>query len=621
MRSYLITAAAVLGLLAPLPFTLGKARADGVASRPGILSVKDLKPGMKGYGLTVFEGTKPDKFDVEIIGVLKDFQPKQELILIKTKHPRLEVAKVVAGMSGSPIYIDGKMIGAYSYGWGFGVEPVAGVTPIRNMLDDLDRPFPKALDGIQLGIQPRGAQRQRLAALGGSRWRGKLADYDLGKHAEQLARAKQQAGPSAQVAAAVTPLLMGGVTTGAMEVARELLSPLGFEPMQAGGAGGEVEADAPTRFVDGGAIGVQLVRGDMGAMGLGTVTRVEGDKLIGFGHPMMQAGYTALPTAIGKVLWFMSTAQRSFKMGYPVRPVGALIGDRQASIVVSHSAKAPVIPVTLKIKGATGAPYTEWKFEVAHEKFMAPTFMAIALGTVMQTTASERMDVSWTAKSKLKLKGYPAIQAEDFGVAVGGTPEPGDFFRTAMVRNAAMLLNNPWGPVQIESAEMEFELRYGREIQRLRGMELLDREVDPGQPARIRLTLIPWAGKPQTRVISVPIPKRLAGQSVTLFIQPGYTQSPELADPETLGDLIANLGVASYPPKSICVTYTDLSLGVAYQGRLARQLPPGAFDALRPTSGSIIPERVASVPREFIPIPDFMIGTDSVTVKVRPALR
>src|SRR5215207_8372194 len=141
----LLFGAALLGLGLSLPF--GLARADGKSERANVMPVSQVKRGMKGYGLTVFEGTRPERFDVEVIDVLKNFRPRQDLVLIKTQHPRLEVAKVVAGMSGSPIYLDGKMIGAYAYGWTFGSEPIAGVTPIGNMLDDMARPLPSFIHG------------------------------------------------------------------------------------------------------------------------------------------------------------------------------------------------------------------------------------------------------------------------------------------------------------------------------------------------------------------------------------------------------------------------------------------------------------------------------------------
>src|SRR5690606_20244251 len=136
----------------------------------------------------------------------------------------------------------------------------------------------------------------------------------------------------------------------AVELASHLLSPLGLEPLAAGGGADAVES-APERYVDGGAVSIQLITGDTTATGLGTVTRVEGDLVSAFGHPMMNSGFTALPAAVSKVLWFLASEQRSFKIGAPVRQVGALVNDRQASIVVSHSATAPVIPVHVEIAG------------------------------------------------------------------------------------------------------------------------------------------------------------------------------------------------------------------------------------------------------------------------------
>lgn len=622
----LLVTAALAGLLVPIAL-LPEARAQDTRTRGDIMPVKDIKPGMKGYGLTVFEGTKPEKFDVEVIDVLKNFRPRQELILIKTpRHPRLEVAKVVAGMSGSPIYLNGKMVGAYAYGWTFGKEPVAGVTPIQNMLDDLARPLPKLIDGWPVHPLPKtdldkAKKKQARNGSAPNRFGGKLADYDVQVHAKQLGKRHAQTfGGSTTAAPVATPLLMGGMTTGAIELARELLSPLGLEPLQAGGGGG-TEKDAPTRFVDGGAIGVEMIRGDMSAQGLGTVTRVEGDKLVAFGHPMMESGATALPTAIGRVLWFLASDMRSFKIGMPVRPVGALINDRQASIVVSHSAQAPVIPVKMKIKGVPGVGDTEWNFEVAHEKFMTPAFMAIALGSALQTTANEKQDVSWTAKSKLTVQKYGTIVVEDFGVSVGGTPDPSEFIRSNLVRGAGTLLNNVWEPVIIQKAEMEIELKYAREILRLRGAELLDPEVDAGESARIRLILVPYSGPEITKIIRVPLPAHLAGRTVSLEIGPGYLERREQADPENVSELVNNLQNPLFPLKSVVVSYQNTDGAVAYKGRVAKHLPPGALDAIRPTTGSVAPDSFRAETRHVVPIGEFMVGNDRVDVVVRPVLR
>jgi hypothetical protein len=358
---------ALLGLSAFLPDAVTKARAASTRSRGDILPLSAIQPKMKGYGLTVFEGTRPERFDVEVIDVLRRFMPKQDLILIKTHHPRLDVAKVVAGMSGSPIYIDGKMIGAYAYGWTFAREAIAGVTPIENMIADIDRPIPSEIYGWSLGLRGATSSRRESrpsASLDGESQRrssGSAERYNLVAHAESVAsnRAVPRDGQTPRPVS--TPLLLGGMSPLGTQIAEKLLGPLGFEPMQAGGDGGSLRSNpgksagaSSARYEDGSAIGVQLVRGDSSAMGLGTVTRVEGDRLVAFGHPMMQAGATVLPTAMAKVLWFLASEQRSFKIGMPIEPLGALVADRQASIVVSHSASAPVIPVHLEIEGVEG---------------------------------------------------------------------------------------------------------------------------------------------------------------------------------------------------------------------------------------------------------------------------
>src|SRR6266545_2497390 len=376
------------------------------ATTDTVMPVSEIKTGMKGYGLTVFRGTEPERFDVEVLGVIRQFRPHQDLVLIKTSHPRLEIAKVVAGMSGSPIFLNNKMIGAYAYGWQFGSEPIAGVTPI----------------------------------------------------------------------------LLGGMGDGAAKLARDLLEPLGLEPVQGGGAGNAVDADAPTRFVNGGAIGVQLVSGDISAMGLGTVTRVEGDKLVAFGHPMMNGGVTAMPTAIGRVHWVLASQMRSFKLGEAVRPLGALVNDRQAAIVVDSKSVAPRFPATVEIEGVPGAPHKSWSFTIAHEKFMSPSFVAIPVGSAIEATTSERRDVTWRATTEIVVAGYGTIRLEDGGVAVGGTPDADEWVRSRAVRAIGAILNNPWQTARVEKLTTKLSVRFARDSYRLRGADALADVIDAGQP-------------------------------------------------------------------------------------------------------------------------------------------
>ena len=403
---------------------------------------------------------------------------------------------------------------------------------------------------------------------------------------------------------------------GAVSALGKLLAPMGLEPLQAGGSG-SAEADAPTRFADGSAVGVELVSGDTSAMGLGTVTRVEGDLATAFGHPMMSGGYTSLPTAVAKVLWFLASQSRSFKIGMAVRPLGALVDDRQASVTLSHSAVAPVIKTHVKISGVPGAPYTDWNFKVAHEKFMAPSFVAVAVGSALESTASERTDVTWTIHSKIRVRGHGEIQVQDFGVAVGGTPGTSDLNRSNLVNAVGAVLNNPWEPAFVESVDVAVELRYARDVYRLRGAELLDPEVEAGETARIRLTLVPFAGATVERIVKVVIPRRFAGEKVKLEIRPGYAVEKPKAEPENVADLVARFQNVTYPPQSVVVSYAS-GAGVSHMGQVADDLPPGVVDTLTVRSTSVAPEVFKAEHHEATDLSAFLMGRESVTVRVRP---
>jgi hypothetical protein len=591
-----------------------------------MLDPSELKVGSKGYGLTVFSGTQPERFDVEVIGVLKNFLPNQDLILIKTPHPRLEAAKVVAGMSGSPIFVDGKMIGAYAYGWQFGSEPVAGVTPIRSMLNELSRPIPPELLA-PLPTTPSAPAHRRAATASSdlTRFAGNSADYDVLNHARQigthLSGAVGSLASSTSPVPVATPLMIGGMRETSLQMLRDVLSPLGMEPLQAGGGSSTPDADAPTRFVDGGAIGVQLVRGDISATGIGTVTRVSGDRLVAFGHPMMNTGVSRLPTAIAKIHWVLASTMRSFKIGVPVRPMGSLINDRQAAIVVDSKVDPPMFPVHLEINGVEGAPHPVWNMEVAHEKFMAPTFVAVALGNAVDATTQEKRDLSWHAYTKIRVRGYGDFTMHDFGVSVGGNPDASTFMRSRAVRAVGALLNNPWEDVDILGVETKLDVRFARDLLSLRGVEPLETEVTAGERAHLRLHLVPFAGPEQIRVVEVPIPQHMAGQTIEIKIAPGYEENNDLARPENVRDLIANLPQLTLPPDVLVASIETGAQGMAFRGQVAPDLPLGALDTLRSSSSSAAPEPFVSTARTVIPMHQFITGKDTVHIHVRNVIR
>jgi hypothetical protein len=298
-----------------------------------------------------------------------------------------------------------------------------------------------------------------------------------------------------------------------------------------------------------------------------------------------------------------------------------LLNDRQASIVVSQSAQAPVISVTMDIQGIEGAPQKAWHFTVAHEKFMAPSFIAMALGSAIQVAAAERRDVSWSLDSTITLANKRSLTLEDFGVSSGGTISAEEIMGSNLVGSTGALLNNPWESVILKEVRTTLKLRYARDILRLRGVQLLDPEVDAGKSARLRVTLLPWDGPPQVYTLAVPMPPKFAGESVNLEVVPGYTETPERPPPETLGELISNLDVPVYPPKSLLIKYSSRTSTLAYRGRVASHLPPGAVDSLMPTTSSIVPIAQDTPERLVFSVSNYVVGKDRVTVRVKPVLR
>jgi hypothetical protein len=599
--------------------------ARGDARGPTI-GVGEIREGMKGYGLTVFKGTEPERFDVEVIGVLHNFRPGQDLILVKTPHPRLDIAKTVAGMSGSPIFFDGRLAGAYAYSLSaFELEPIAGVTPIAPMLTELARPIPPGF-WPRLGqgpLPPSGSSPAAPAHAsrdGATRFDGPPGAYDLSAHAGQLAARGGGTDTTRAYVPVETPLLMAGIGDRTARMLRTLLEPLGLDPLQTGGGQGTT-AGAPEHFVDGGAIGVELVRGDVSMMGLGTVTHVQGTKLVAFGHPMMNAGDSALPTTIGRVLWINANEQRSFKVGESARPLGTLVQDRQSAIVIDETKRPPTFPVTIDMRGADGAPKPSWHMQIAEEKFLSPSFTAAALGSAVEATISEKRDMSWAMHSTLAIHGRGTIELDDFGVAIGGMPDEGELARTRLVRALGEVLNNPWESAGIDGVESHLSVQYTRDLWRLRGVELLDEVVDAGQKARIRVHLVPFDGHEIVREVEMAMPQELAGKEAEVEILPGYEVAPEVAFPENLTELIANETRQSFLPKSIVVQVRVPSVGVLYHGHVAPRLPGFALDALRPSHSDTGPEPYASYVRAVIPVEHFVEGRDKVRVKVRQAMQ
>ncbi|MFI5302190.1 MAG: hypothetical protein ACHREM_29215, partial [Polyangiales bacterium] len=452
-------------------------------------------------------------------------------------------------------------------------------------------------------------------------WHGEVGSYSLGAHVKELHSRRGsgsfESAPNVALTTLDTPLMIRRMSERTTSELSALLSTLGLVPMAGGGGSGAVSPSAPSHYVDGGAVAVQLMRGDTGAAATGTVTHVMGNKLVGFGHPMMESGPSTLPMAVAKVLWILSSDQRSFKIAEPIRPLGTIIQDRQSCIVGDENVVAPMVPITIDLVGDDTAPKKKWAIEVVSDKFMTPMFAAFAVGDALGATLNDRRDASWTVSATIKIKGRAPMIVEDFGVSGQGVPGAGVIAMSRIGAAIGEVLNNPWQTVSLDGIDTKIVVEWKRDVVRLRGAELLESAVEAGSSARVRLTLKPYMGEEYTVIIAVPIARELAGKDIDLEVLPGWMATPDLAAPETLDQLVSNLQAKPQSPRSFVIQYKHPEPGIAIDGKVASRLPAFAFDGLRSTSSTLVPEAFTPMVRVAKDIGAYTDGMSRLRLTVR----
>ncbi|MCA9580329.1 MAG: hypothetical protein KC416_00965 [Myxococcales bacterium] len=588
---------------------------------PTPMRTEDIRPGMKGFGLTVFHGTKPERFEVEVIDTLQEFRPGQPLILVRTQHPVLEKGKVVAGMSGSPIYLEGKLAGAYSYGWSFGTDAMAGVTPIANMMDDLQRPlrstFPgtKPLgDGLAWGQSAPGTPRTGRPAQA----------FYRGGRIDALAPIRAMAGapgghtPHGPVRAQ-TPMVLSGFGGHTATWLERELAPLGWVVLQGGGSGG-TDASAPPRYEAGGAIAIQLLRGDVSMMGTGTVTHVDGHKLIAFGHPMLNAGEVALPAATARIVHTFTSIQRSFKLSDSGVAKGTLIQDRQASIVVDTDRVATTIPIRLKVRGIVGAPKTEWKMEAASHRALTPMLVFAGIINALETTASDRTDITYEVASKVAIEGHGTVAITDRGYMENGPNNPGDLSQLRLFSLLQAAYNNPFEESRVTSVDVEIRISFGTNYWEIIDAWTASSDLEPGSsvPLFVRLRRI---GEPdRIEQIAVDIPEQAAGLKVELQIESGSMVKLERPTLRSLDDLL-RLIQDELPATALVTSLRLPSQGLRFRGHVMDNLPGSVLESLRMTHRTDGGEPFNAYRRQVWDLSSIIFGSTKLNLNIRENTR
>jgi len=591
-----------------------------------IFPVAKVQRGQTGYGLTTFSGTKPERFTFEVVSVVKNFLPKQDIVLVKSDDPKLAVSGFWQGMSGSPLYIDDKLMCAFSYGFRFNKVALGGCTPIEYMKRDGDafrrgKAIPAAGGAGYKTVQPMAASLDD--------WRRLTPTVDAAEAMAALGPVRKSWLLSAPLPAPVTrpgpidnqtmtasiPLAIAGFSAPAFGQLEKLFGDSNIVPVRAGGTGGGKVEGGPTQFAPGAPLSVELIRGDMSAAGICTVSSVEGDKVLSCGHPIFGTGETYAPVSTASIHAVVPSAQSAFLMGSAINEIGSLVQDRQAAIVADTSLRAPTIPVDISITSGTGK-HTEtgtFHVEILNNKFLTPSLAGAAVMNAINYYLPDRENVTARVESAVQLAGQEPIQFVDYVYANDGAASVMGAVRG--LRVLVPLLLNPYAPVSIRRVDIKVDLRFEANYGEIKEVKIPGSELVVGHN-QIQVLMSTWDGKDIIEEIPVEVPANVAGGIVQLEVSAGDAAKLDAPPPVDLPSLLH--AFRSLLPGNVwAVTLYPADEGVALDGKLVRDLPQSALDKLHPQSHTQRAQLYKPISRTKSPTRRVVNGTSSTLVHVR----
>jgi SpoIVB peptidase S55 len=516
------------------------------------MPLDQVHKGMKGYGLTVFEGTKLEKFDVEILGVLNNIGPGQDLILARVDSPVVQRAGVIAGMSGSPIYIDGKVIGALAFAWQFAKEPVAGITPIDEML--------KLADNAQSSstlpaITPRMTATELLSAVANGKTEAAFEKLTADFGARQASSAFGGAKPIA------VPLSLSSFAPETVQRFGKYLDAMNFVAVPSGStASGAATSNDSKPFQPGDPIGAVLLNGDFTVAATGTVTYTDGNKVYAFGHPFLDMGEVSFPMAKSEIVAVMPSLASSFKFANTGAVVGALQQDRATGIMGVVGQSATTIPITLTVDG-TGPERTYHVNMIRHPQ-LSPLILAMAADSVISNAQKAAGERTVMMDADINLQGFAPIHLKE-GWAGAQARQAIPAYLSVI---AGYLMSNEFRDATIENVTIHLHHDDSLRIAKLVEASVLPTpsgRIVPGDTVKVRTVLKPFRGEPFTETFDVKVPENQTPGSAYLLIGSG-TVANQIdfmlvpPDPRNLDQVLAVL--ERLRPS------TDLTVGLYAQG-------------------------------------------------------
>src|SRR5262245_27580474 len=547
----------------------GLSAASALSLPTEILGTADVTPGMRGYGLSdLGEGKGVQRFEVEIVGVLKSYAPKQDLILARIEDEAIAKTGIIAGMSGSPIYVDGKLIGALAYGWPFAREPICGITPIQHMLDIRKAP---PTPPVPIGGAAAPAATV-MSAFADGKFQEPFAKLVSAFRGEPAGNVPSPLPLPVSFSGPVTP---GGVFGRVAEAAGWFVAPSGASAPAASGS----PAEGDGRLEPGSAVAAVLLNGDMVLSATGTVTWVDGNSILAFGHPFLSMGPVDMPMARADVLTVLPSLYRSFKFSTTGTALGSVSQDRSSGILGSFGKTPTMVPVTIKLTSEE-LPVQTFKFEVVHNSMLTPILLAMATDNVLTTLEKRAGERTIVWKSSIATDDKPVRWDSVFS---GLTAREEDVGSLALLTN--YLMANEFRDLAIRGVEVEIVHSDRLQSARIVNVEAQKERVRPGDAVPIWVDLEDFRGGSRRVVMTARIPENTPPGSLTLFVGDGnaataYDLALHPPDPHSLDQVLEFLSRVR-PPNTLNLLAYRAAAGAVVNGAPLPALPPTRAALLR----------------------------------------
>jgi hypothetical protein len=606
MKRFSLALLAVLTVAAVFGSALAQEKA---ASGSRLFPVEELRPGMKGVARTVFTGAQPEEFGVEILGVLPGFPgPHQSAIIARLSGNKVDKTGVFAGMSGSPVFIDGRLVGAIAFSFPFSKEPIAGITPIKQMIDIFEKGPANQTERTR---EPRPVSFAQLAATD---WKmalpkpavaGAALIAPVGAGSPLLPLMGQQMTPIA------TPVVFGGISQDTLSLFSSQLMANGLLPVSGVGGAAAItplaEANEKT-LLPGTSISVQLVRGDYSIAASGTVTDRDGDRIYAFGHPFLSLGSSQMPMTEASVVTVIPNVNNSFKLAVPGQMVGTISQDRATGIFGQLGVAPKMIPVKINLHTSRDRVET-FSYEIANDSFLTPLLLNITIFNTI--TSSERAlgDSTISIKGEIKVKGQDAISvdrrfsAQNSAIAAAGS----------VATPIASLLGSGFDDVEINGVTLDVastDTKYAANLERIS----LDRtEVRRGEKVEIQAYVRTDSGKQFVQRIPIQIPADLPTGQLLIFVGDGgalQEGSPaKVFVPRDLAQLVTAINKVKKSDR-LYVKLFRITPGAVIGTNELPNLPPSVVATLNSdrTSGGYTPMALSPIKEMELPPADFVIS-------------